>query len=348
MRHTIPLGILFLVFGASTFRADAQATPSVGSKTDELAEVVVTATRRSESAQSIPVAITAISGADLAASGATQTADLIGLAPNLSLQGSSTRISPSYFIRGIGSTQFNPNANSKVGIYLDDVYLNSPGAQGGQLFDVERVEIARGPQGYLFGQNTTAGLIRTITARPTVGAGFTADAELTAGSYQQLDPKLVIGFDTGANSAARIGIYDQNRDGTQYNTLLGTRDGRTDVLGWRAKWLWNPTREVELLLSLHGSRDRSEVTPYKQVGVVDPATGLPCSAPGLGSGCTDFFGFADNGNYHQVQSNIGHTRAWLDALGIHDPSGQRAARVRQRARTNGASASDVRQVGPGV
>ena len=293
----------------------AQTAPPAGANADELGEVVVTATRRSESAQSIPVAITAISGEDLAASGATQTADLVGLTPNLSMQGASTRTNPSYFIRGVGSNQFNPNANSKVGIYVDDVYLNSPAAQGGQLFDIDRVEIARGPQGYLFGQNTTAGLIRTITTRPTIGGGFTADTELTVGSYQQLDPKLVVGFDTGANSAARLGVYDQNRNGTQDNTFLGTHDGRTDVLGWRAKWLWKPSTDVELLLSVHGSRDRSEVSPYKQLGVVDPATGGRCAAPGLGSGCTDFFGYADSGDYHQVQANVGHTRAWLDALG---------------------------------
>ena len=292
-----------------------QAAPSAGANSDSLEEVVVTATRRAEAAQSIPVSITVVTAADLAAIGASQTTDLVALTPNLSVQGASTRTVPSYFIRGIGSTQFNPNANSKVGIYVDDVYLNSPAAQGGQLFDVDRVEVARGPQGYLFGQNTTAGLIRTITADPKVGRGFTSDIELTVGSYNQFDPKLAIGFDTGENSAARIGIYDQNRDGTQYNTLLGTRDGSTNVLGWRAKWLWQATSDVELLLNVHGSRDRSQATPYKQLGLVNPATGLACAAPGLGSGCTDFFGYADTADYHHVQSNIGQSRAWLDAFG---------------------------------
>ena len=131
-----------------------------------LDEVIVTTTRRAESEQRIPVSITALSGEQLAGLGVAQTRDLANLVPNLATQGSFGRTSPAYFIRGIGSTQFNPNANSKVGVYVDDVYLNSPAVHGAQLFDLERVEVARGPQGYLFGQNTTGGLIRSIARKP--------------------------------------------------------------------------------------------------------------------------------------------------------------------------------------
>ncbi|MBK6350780.1 MAG: Plug domain-containing protein [Proteobacteria bacterium] len=116
----------------------AQDAPA--SAAGPLEEITVTATRRSESLQSVPISITAMSGDALDDAGVTQTRDLVGLTPNLSQQGSFARTSPSFFIRGIGSTQFNPNANSKVGVYLDDVYLASPAVHGSQIFDVASVE----------------------------------------------------------------------------------------------------------------------------------------------------------------------------------------------------------------
>lgn len=298
------------------FTAGAQqSSPSPETSGDPLSEIVVTATRRAESVQSVPLSITAVNAEDLANIGATQTRDLVELAPNLSEQGSFGRTDPSFFIRGVGSTQFNPNSNSKVGVYLDDVYLNSPAVQGSQLFDVDRIEIARGPQGTLFGQNTTGGMVRAITNKPTVGDGFSADTSVTAGSYNELDTEAALGFDTGATSAARLAFIDENRDGTQYNTLLNTRDGRTDALAWRAQWLWKPNSDVDLLVSNHGSRDRSDLTPYKQLGLINPATGGPCPAPALGSGCTDILGYADSANYHQGEWDIPHQHDWVDSFG---------------------------------
>lgn len=292
-----------------------QASPAADTTSDQLTEVVVTATRRAESAQSVPLSITAVSSDDLANIGATQTRDLVELAPNLSEQGSFGRTDPSFFIRGVGSTQFNPNSNSKVGVYLDDVYLNSPAVQGSQLFDIDRIEVARGPQGTLFGQNTTGGMVRAITSKPTIGGGFTADTSATAGSYNEHDAQAAIGFDTSETSAARLAVIDENRDGTQYNTFLHTRDGRTDALAWRAQWLWKPSSDVDLLVSAHGSRDRSDLVPYKQLGLINPATGGPCPAPAPGSGCTDILGYADTANYHQGEWDIPHQDSWVDSFG---------------------------------
>jgi iron complex outermembrane receptor protein len=292
-----------------------QSTPSREAGSDQLSEIIVTATRRDEAAQTVPMSITAVSAEDLANIGVTQTRDLVELAPNLSEQGSFGRTDPSFFIRGVGSTQFNPNSNSKVGVYLDDVYLNSPAVQGSQLFDVDHIEIARGPQGTLFGQNTTGGMVRAITNKPTIGGGFSADTSVTAGSYNELDSQVAAGFDTGATSAARLAFIDENRDGTQYNTFLGGRDGRTDALAWRAQWLWEPTSDVDLLVSAHGSRDRSDLAPYKQLGLINPATGGPCPAPALGSGCTDILGYADTANYHQGEWDIPRQNDWVDSFG---------------------------------
>ena len=126
-------------------------------------------------------------GRGAGAVGVTQTRDLANSCPTWRRKAPSARTSPCYFIRGIGSTQFNPNANSKVGVYVDDVYLNSPAVHGAQLFDIERIEVARGPQGYLFGQNTTGGLIRAIATQARNRRGVCrGDAELTLGRFGQV------------------------------------------------------------------------------------------------------------------------------------------------------------------
>ncbi|HEY6644140.1 TonB-dependent receptor [Povalibacter sp.] len=276
--------------------ASAQDAPSA---TAPLEEITVTATRREESIQSVPISITAISGEALAEAGVKDTRDLVNFVPNLAQQGSFAHTSPSFFIRGVGSTQFNPNANSKVGVYLDDVYLASPAAHGSQIFDVATVEIARGPQGTLFGQNTTAGLVRMITTRPDIGGGTTVDVRLTAGRFGQLDPEAAIGFETGSNSAARLSVKHQVRDGFQRNQLLGTDDGEVDSLGWRGQWLWSASDDVSLRVLAHGSRDRSQLVPYKQVGLIDPTTFEPCAMPRAGGGCTDFFGYSDSADFHR-------------------------------------------------
>jgi iron complex outermembrane recepter protein len=310
--------ILFSLIAAAGFldggKALAQAAP-VPAADDQLGEIIVTATRREESIQNIPVSITAISGAELAATGATSTRDLVGATPNLAVQGSWTRSSPAFFIRGIGNTQFNPNGNSKIGVYIDDTFLASSAAQGAGLFDIAQVEIARGPQGYLFGQNTTGGLIRAIPNKPKVGGGFTADASLTGGRFNEFDPEVALGFDTGGNSAARIAVSDQNRDGISENDVLGRRGGRVNILSWRAQWLWKPNDDIDVLANLHGSRDRSGIMPYKQLGLIDPASGGGCPAPALGSGCIDPTGFADSANFYDNSSNVPNQHAWVDAAG---------------------------------
>lgn len=314
-RDSLVSWAVVLAIGTVSQTTAAQTAPASGEAA--LETITVTATRREESLQSVPISITALSGEALAGAGVTETRDLVGLTPNLAQQGSFGRTSPSFFIRGVGSTQFNPNANSKVGVYLDDVYLSSPAVHGSQIFDVTSVEIARGPQGTLFGQNTTGGLVRLITTRPSVAGGFSMDASLTAGRYGQLDPELAVGFETGGSSAARFSVLQQKRDGFQRNRLLGSDDGEIDALGWRAQWLWQASDEVDLLVRVHGSRDSGQLVPYKQVGLVDPVTSGPCTNPGLGTGCTDFFGYADTKDFHEGQWDVPDQYTDVESFGAN-------------------------------
>src|SRR5262249_54025538 len=132
-----------------------------------LEEVVVTAQKRAENIQEVPIAITALSGADLQNQHVTSVMGLNQLAPGLQVKADDNAANPKVFIRGVGLNDFNPNTASAVGIYADGVYIGSPLAQMGQFFDIERLEILRGPQGTLYGRNTTGGTINIVTRKPT-------------------------------------------------------------------------------------------------------------------------------------------------------------------------------------
>ncbi len=238
-----------------------------------------------------------------------------GSTPNLATQGSFGRTAPSFFIRGIGSTQFNTNANSKVGVYVDDVYLSSPAVHGAQLFDVERVEVARGPQGYLFGQNTTGGLVRSIVNKPKLNGGPATSIDATVGRFGEIDIDAAVGFDLGDRAALRVSGRSQRSDGFQENTLLHADEGGSDLLAGRVQLLFAPSDDLDVLFNVHASSDDGELSPYKQLGLVDPAMGEPCARPGLGSGCTDFFGYADSSNNHEGQWDVPNQVAPVDASG---------------------------------
>ena len=131
-------------------------------------EVVVTARQREETAQSVPIPITALGGDQIEARNITELADIGKLTPNMNFeaQGINSTVT-NVFLRVIGQTNWSETQDPKIGIYIDGVYLSRP--QGGMvdLIDVERVEVLRGPQGTLFGRNTTAGLVHIITKAPT-------------------------------------------------------------------------------------------------------------------------------------------------------------------------------------
>jgi iron complex outermembrane receptor protein len=119
--------------------------------------VVITAQKRDQDIQEVPVAVTALTGDTLQDAHVATVMDLNALAPSLQVKTDDNAANPKIFIRGIGLNDFNPTTASAVAIYSDGVYIGSPLAQMGQFFDLERVEVLRGPQGTLYGRNTTGG-----------------------------------------------------------------------------------------------------------------------------------------------------------------------------------------------
>jgi outer membrane receptor protein involved in Fe transport len=155
------------------------ATPSG----DQSGDIIVTALRRSQSILTVPIAISAVSGDALTSKGVTNSAELGTVVPNLQVSSPYGSTQPNFSLRGISvANEYNSNQASPIGVYLDDVYLASRTAHGMGLFDLDRVEVLRGPQGTLFGRNTTGGAINFITRAPTL-QGNEGYAEVGYGNF---------------------------------------------------------------------------------------------------------------------------------------------------------------------
>ena len=184
---------------------------------DQLEEIVVTAQKRSENVQSVPIAITAITSAALETKGITDVAKLGNLAPNVSLDagtpfsGSNTVLSA--YIRGIGQNDFAFNQDPGVGVYVDGVYLARSVGANTTLMDVDRVEILKGPQGTLFGRNTIGGAISIVTRDP--GKDFMFKGEVTTGQLNRLDVKGTADIPISDNVLTSFSFSTAHRDGYQ-------------------------------------------------------------------------------------------------------------------------------------
>ena len=213
---------------------------------DALEEVIVTATKRAESVQEVPIAVSAISGELLENAGVADIRQLVGLSPSLYVSSSQSETAGAAArIRGIGTTGDNPGLESAVGIFIDGVYRSRNTVGLTELGQIERIEVLRGPQGTLFGRNTSAGLIHVITKGPsfeTSGYG-----EITGGNFDLL--KLKAGF-SGAlvedQLAARLDIAYQTRDGFFDDISTGTDYNDRDRTLLRGQFKFQPSDQLSI------------------------------------------------------------------------------------------------------
>ena len=202
-----------LAIGTSLFTAApalAQAADSASSG-DTLDAIIVTAQRRAEDQQDVPISIATLGGETLAAiSGAgADIRALSGRVPSLNIESSFGRTFPRFYIRGLGNTDFDLNASQPVSLVYDDVVLESPILKGFPVFDLDRVEVLRGPQGTLFGRNTPAGIVKFDSARPTSKNNY---AKASWGSFNTINAETGIGGELGSGISARASVLYQRRD----------------------------------------------------------------------------------------------------------------------------------------
>lgn len=200
-----------LAIGNSAYAQDASGTDNTERGDQTFADIVVTANKREESSQRVPIAITAMSGAQLATLGVTNSVDVAKLAPSVSVSGSYAGQMSQFSIRSVTQNDYNDHAESPVAVYIDEGYVAMQQGQTFALFDIDRVEILKGPQGTLFGRNATGGLVHFISKKPTNTLNGFMVAEY--GSYGTVRMEGAVGGPLASGVAARLSGYFHSNDG---------------------------------------------------------------------------------------------------------------------------------------
>lgn len=213
-----------------------------------LDEIVVTSRRRSEVLQDVPIPITVIGGQAAENAGAFNVNRLKELVPSLQLYASNAR-NTTLNIRGLGSTfgLTNDGIDPGVGFYVDGVYHARPAATSTDFLDIERIEVLRGPQGSLFGKNTTAGAFNITTTKPSQTPG--AKIEVGVGNYNFIQVKTSVTGGLAKNLAAKISISGTQRDGTIWNTAEQRKYSGQNNLGFKGQLYYTPSENTQVLLS---------------------------------------------------------------------------------------------------
>jgi iron complex outermembrane receptor protein len=192
--------------------ADQPAAVASAQGDENLGEIVVTATRRSENLQDIPLSVATVSDDTLEAvmTGGTDIRGLSGRVPSLNIESSFGRTFPRFYIRGLGNTDFDLNASQPVSLVYDDIVLENPILKGFPAFDVDRVEVLRGPQGTLFGRNTPAGIVKFDSVKPGKGSNY---ARFSYGTYGTINAEGAAGGKLSDTVAVRLsGLWQHRND----------------------------------------------------------------------------------------------------------------------------------------
>jgi iron complex outermembrane receptor protein len=260
--------------GASAQQAattDAAAAPPEAGK---LPTVTVTAERRRENIRDVPNSVSTI-GSELLDTINTGGQDLRGISgrvPSLNIESSFGRAFPRFYIRGYGNTDFRLNASQPVSLIYDDVVQENPILKGFPAFDLDRIEVLRGPQGTLFGRNTPAGVVKFESVRPT--RNFEGYGSLSFGTFRTINAEGAINVPTGADSALRVSLLNQSRKDWVHNTvptgLTQDFEGYRDSAA-RVQWLFAPHKDFEALANVH-ARDLDGSARLFRANIIQPGT----------------------------------------------------------------------------
>ncbi|WP_417316981.1 TonB-dependent receptor [Emcibacter sp.] len=230
-----------------------------------LEEIVVTAQKREESLQEVPIAMQAFTGDQLQKMGVKKAKDVVKLAPNLNISGQNPA-NQQINIRGVGTNSFFGSASGSVGIYMDEVTISSPYMTALGLYDMERVEVLRGPQNSLFGRNTTGGAVNYISRMPEVGGEVEGYFDLGYGRFNEIEIEGAVSIPLGDTLALRVAGKSYNRDGIWHDVFADEDFGDKDRKSLRGTLQWEPTDRTSVTANIHWAREDSEFDGYRYVG----------------------------------------------------------------------------------
>ncbi|QMW22503.1 TonB-dependent receptor [Sandaracinobacteroides saxicola] len=231
MTRTLLLSTAMLL---ATGAAQAQTPPATQAAAPDtgLEDIVVTAQRRNEAVQDVPIAVSAFSAASLEAKGITQTLNLISYVPNMfGSNNTGLGSANAYYIRGLGNTETIATFDPPVGTYIDDVYMSRQNANNFSFFDLERIEVLRGPQGTLFGRNTTGGAVNAILKKPSDTLGGYLEAGY--GSYDKVLLRGSVDLPMSEMVQFKISGYYADDRGYAYNSTTKEHTNDNDMAGLR-------------------------------------------------------------------------------------------------------------------
>ncbi|MCG6947471.1 MAG: TonB-dependent receptor [Acidobacteria bacterium] len=254
-------GLILTAVGGPGYAQQAaeEEQPAVAEEATELpvvvGEITVTSRKVEEDIQDVPISITTLQGEDLdvITTGGLDIRALSGRVPSLIMESSFGRAFPRFYIRGLGNPDFDLNASQPVSMVVDEVVMENPIVKGMPLFDIQQVEVARGPQGTLFGRNTPAGIVKFDTVKPS--QDFDAYAKLSYGTYGTTDIQAAVGGSLGGNWSGRFSALYQSRSDwvdNEYEPGPERSLGGYDTTAFRGQLLWEPTDDFSALINLHG------------------------------------------------------------------------------------------------
>ncbi|QPI53257.1 TonB-dependent receptor [Massilia antarctica] len=307
-----------------------EAKPQAG----QLETVIVTAQRRSENIKDVPMAITTLKGEklDVLTAGGQDIRFLSGRSPSLNVESDYGRSFPRFYIRGQGNTDFDLNASQPVGLVVDDIVQESPMLKGFPVFDVDQVEVLRGPQGTLFGRNSPAGVIKFDSAKPQIGKtdGY---ATVGIGNYRSKNFEGAVNLPISDTVAARVSAQSQNRGDRVHNNRPG--NGTKDFEGYhddalRLQVLVKPTSNFSALFNVH-ARDMDGSATLFRANILKKGTNE--LVDGFKYGRYD----SDGVNEQRLSTEGASMRLRLDLSGVtlHSITGYESADFYSRADVDG-------------
>ena len=253
-RLALALGLMPLLLGPEVSLAQQDGVSAL------MEEVVVTARKREEGLQDTPIAVSAYSGDSLDARGIQKVDEIAYLVPNMSFDNINTNggggNSAAIFLRGVGQRDFIPSADPGVGLYVDGVYFARSVGSVLDLVDIERIEVLRGPQGTLFGRNTTGGAISITTKKPT--EEFEGKVRVRVGTDSRRDIMAHLSGGLSDTAFASLTAARFQQDGFIVNPITGLDTGDDDTVALRGALRLLPSDSVEINFSADYSRDREK------------------------------------------------------------------------------------------
>jgi iron complex outermembrane recepter protein len=268
--------------------------------TEKLNEIVVTAQKREQNLQDVGTSVTAFDTNTLERLGLKDVTEIANQVPGLQYNqfGATVTI---YNLRGVSQNDFSDHQEAPIAVYADDAYIASTGALAGSLFDLQRVEVLRGPQGTLFGRNATGGLIHYISNQPTDHLDGYLD--VAAGNYSTINTEGAIGGPLTDTLSTRLSFATSHHDGYIVNRI-GPRIADEKQYAGRLQFTYKPSDSTELRLKIHGLTNDHEVAGnYSWASAVPDATGRGVFTPGQ----PDFFGYNNPSSdpFNQAEDRIG-------------------------------------------